>query len=141
MYETIRTTTMMTRKMGITPPPTQSKMSGTVDHSLRDHCDDESVAGHARHPDGRPGRHVGRRRGAVFVGLAFLLDQHAAVASSGDADRYERGVTDEVVHREGLGRLGPLEDAEHPVREPHAGQAERRADKGRLPAVDVEYLG
>src|SRR3954462_8488225 len=98
MYETIRTTTMMTTKMGITPPPTQSKMSGTVAPSLRDHCDDESVAVHADHPAGRPGRPVGRRRGAVRVMLACLRDQHAAVAASGDADRYERGVTDEVVH-------------------------------------------
>src|SRR5215210_2984192 len=102
MYETIRTTTMMTRKIGITPPPTQSKMSGTVDRSLSDRCDDESVPRDARHPNGRPGRHVGRRRGAVLVGLAFLLDEHTAVASGRDADRYERGVTDEVVHRERL---------------------------------------
>ena len=50
---------MMTRKIGITPPPMNAKMSGTVDPvPCRDRVHDEPVAGDADHPGGAADRDV-----------------------------------------------------------------------------------
>ena len=48
-----------------------------------------------------PDRDVDRRGGAELVGLALLLDQHAAVAAGRDADRDERVVADQVAIEKG----------------------------------------
>src|SRR5262245_16490253 len=129
MYETIRTTTMMTRKIGRTPPPIQSKMSGTV-ALLLDGFNDEPVAGDADHPGGRPDRDLGRGGGAVLVRLALLLDEHRAVAPGRDPDRHERRVADEVRHGEGFLGLGLPEDGEEHPGDAHPDQSEGRADDG-----------
>src|SRR5215216_1603394 len=110
MYDTIRTTTMMIMKIGSTPPPIQSKMSGTVDPFLPDRRHDQPVAGDPDHLRGRAGCDVARCGRAVFVRLTFLLDEHAAVVARQDPDRHEGRVADEIAHRERLFGLSALEE-------------------------------
>src|SRR6185436_14272717 len=114
-YSTTSTRMTMNRKITNTPPPTKSKMSGTVDRSLRDRFHDEAVAGDPDHARIRADRDIGGRGRAELVPLPLLLGQDAAVATGRDADRHEDGVTHQVVERERGVRLRPTHHREQAV--------------------------
>ena len=157
---------MMMKKIGSTLPPMKSKICDTVSPRRRCAWSATVAPGEGRRrrrwpavaaiggstmrpvpaiPDTRavvPAAMSVAGRRAVFVGLAFLLDQHAAVAAGRDADRDEGVVADQVARsRTARPPAARRRSVNRTVRDGHPDEPEDRPDEGRLAAVQVEDLG